>query len=68
MLSTHTLHAETTSPPSAEFLDFLAEGIVVEGEYLDPMNYQDLDSEMKTTANRNDSQAEQQDSREASDD
>ena len=38
-----TLKARAEQAPSLEFLEFLGQGVQVEGEYLDPVNYQDID-------------------------
>ena len=42
LLTSFTSHAEQQNTPSMEFLEFLGEGVKVDGEYLDPVNYDDI--------------------------
>jgi len=41
------LAAEQDALPM-EFLEFLGEGVVIENEYLDPLNYSDIEQDVTT--------------------
>lgn len=42
------IYASQQEPPSLEFLEFLGEGVMVEEEYLDPLNYNEIDNQSST--------------------
>jgi len=48
LLTSYIAKADSKEMPSMEFLEFLGEGIEVEGEYLDAVNYEDIGSDNET--------------------
>ena len=48
LITTNPIQAEEADTLPMEFLEFLGEGIVIEDEYLDPLNYDDIDQVVTT--------------------
>jgi len=54
LMTSTPVHTEEAEALPMDFLEFLGEGIVIEDEYLDPLNYDDIGQEgvAQRTGNR----------------